>query len=287
MAIAGGARSEARSYPLWDGEESQAEYASRAEIADVDLWLPLGPTVKMRLILIPAGRFIAGGREGHRQITITRPFYMSVTEITQAQYESVMDSNPGRAIRDPDCPVDDVTWHEASQFCERLCRKAGRQVSLPTEAQWEYAYRAGTTTSYFSGDDENSMRDYAWYSANSPFNHGNDARPMKVAGKKPNGWGLYDMAGNLNEWCHDFFDASYYGSGDTVDPTGPKAGKTHVIKGGSVMQLTWIKPEFRRGVAPDYRFGMEASPMIIGFRIVARLDGQDLRDATGQEGEGR
>ena len=260
----------AATYPLWDGKESVAEYAARAGIRHTEIVLELGPKTQLKLTLIPAGRFVRGEPDKHWEVTLTRPFYLSTTEVSQEQFEAVMATNPSRVARSPEYPVDDVTWDEAMRFCEKLSQKTGRAIAPPTEAQWEHAYRAGTTTVYFTGDDEASIRDYAWYAKTTDGSTAT-AKTMKVGTRKPNPWGLYDMAGNINEWCLDFFDLQTYAS-ERVDPVGPKTGKIHVIKGGSVMQVTWIKPTFRRGVAPNYRFGMEASPMIIGFRVVAALN---------------
>jgi eukaryotic-like serine/threonine-protein kinase len=143
-----------------------------------------------------------------------------VYEVTQGEYERVMGTNPSHFKGDPRLPVETVSWQDAMTFCERLSalpaeRSAGRVYRLPTEAEWEYACRAGSTTIYSFGDSEGSLGDYAWYDSNS----GSKTHP--VGQKRPNAWGLYDMHGNVWEWCSDWYDGSYYASSPVDDPTGP------------------------------------------------------------------
>ncbi len=254
-------------YPLWDGNESQEDYARRAGIEHVEIELSLDANTAMKLVLIPAGRFQAGDANSQRRVTISRPFYMSVTEVTQAQWDAVMKSNPSR-FKGALLPVDDVTWEEAVQFCGELSRRTKRRVSLPTEAQWEHAYRAGTTTRYFSGDAFKSLQDYAWAAGNS----GTPPVTKEVATRKPNPWGLCDIAGNVNEWCADWYDANYYVGGNTSNPTGPAKGVARVVRGGAVGNEKWCAAAFRKDVKADYRYGAASSLMIIGFRVVATLD---------------
>ena len=117
--------------------------------------------------------------------------------ITQAQYEAVMGNNPSHFQGNPQCPVEEVLWDNAVKFCEKLSQQTGEKVRLPSEAEWEYACRAGTSTEYYFGDNANDLKDYAWYGENS----GSKTHP--VGEKRPNGWGLYDMHGNVWEWCAD------------------------------------------------------------------------------------
>ncbi|MBT5926707.1 MAG: formylglycine-generating enzyme family protein, partial [Verrucomicrobia bacterium] len=169
--------------------------------------------IGMRMKLIPAGQFLMGSNIWSRrdatptQVTITKPFHMGVFEVTQAQYQLVMGGNPSR-FKGSNLPVEIVTWHNAVLFCLRLTlieQIAGRLppghiYTLPTEAQWEYACRAGSVSGFSFGNDEGELSGFAWWWGSS----GNKSHP--VGQKKPNAWGLYDMHGNVEEWCLDWYD---------------------------------------------------------------------------------
>jgi len=195
-------------------------------------------SIGMKSVLVPPGAFMMGSNDStdgaapiHRT-RITKPFYMGVTEVTQAQWKAVMGSAPWGGQRyagkSPDAAASYVSWNDATEFCKRLSQKAAKTVRLPTEAEWEYACRAGSKTKYCFGDDEGGLGEYAWYVVNAK-----DARrdyAQEVAQKKPNAWGLYDMHGNVWEWCTDWY-ADYPG-GDASDPTGPSKGGSRVMRGG-------------------------------------------------------
>jgi formylglycine-generating enzyme required for sulfatase activity len=196
--------------------------------AQLALGDPVVNSVGMLLVPIPAGTFTMGVGGGAHKVTLTKPFELGVHEVTQQQYGKVMGSKPSK-FKEPQNPVEMVSWDDAVEFCRRLSelpeeKAAGHVYRLPTEAEWEYACRAGTTTIYSFGDSESELGDYAWYDDNS----GNTPHP--VGGKKPNGWGLYDMHGNVYEWCQDWHEKSP--SGSTTDPTGPSSGSYRVIRGG-------------------------------------------------------
>jgi formylglycine-generating enzyme required for sulfatase activity len=139
-----------------------------------------------------------GTGENRHEVTISKPFYMGETEVTQAQYEAVMGTNPSH-FKGATNPVECVCWDYATEFCKKLSDKTRQAVRLPMEAEWEYACRAGTATAFSFGDADSTIGDYAWYGANS----GGTTHP--VGQKKPNAWGLYDMHGNVWEWCADWF----------------------------------------------------------------------------------
>jgi formylglycine-generating enzyme required for sulfatase activity len=186
--------------------------------------MDLGNGVKMMLVLIPAGKFTMGEENDKHEVSISNPFYMGVTEVTQAQYEAVMGTNPSN-FKGATNPVEMVSWNDATEFCKKLSEQTRRAIRLPTEAEWEYACRAGTATAFSFGDADSALGDYAWYDANS----GSTTHP--VGQKKPNAWGLYDMHGNVWERCADWWEQ--YPKGPVTDPQGPASGAHRVIRGGS------------------------------------------------------
>ena len=194
---------------------------------------PIVNSISMRFVSIPAGTFTMGDANGDdnetpHQVTLTKPFELGVYEVTQEQYERVMGENPSH-FKGAKNPVERVSWEDAVEFCRKLSalpeeKAAGRVYRLPTEAEWGYACRAGTTTKYSFGDEESQLSDYAWYRENS------DRRTHPVGQKKPNAWGLYDMHGNVWEWCQDRYGE--YPSGSVTNPTGPSEGSIRVYRGG-------------------------------------------------------
>jgi formylglycine-generating enzyme required for sulfatase activity len=185
----------------------------------------------MELVYLKPGTFTMGGErttDGRfecvevpkHEVKLTKGFYLGKYEVTQAQYEAVMGSNPSRSTKGPDHPVDNVGEQDAREFCEKLAEKTGQEVRLPTEAEWEYAARAGTDTKWFFGDDPSALGDYAWFKDNS----GGKSQP--VGQKKPNPWGLYDIYGNVCERISDTYAKNYYAQGPKIDPTGPSQGES-------------------------------------------------------------
>jgi formylglycine-generating enzyme required for sulfatase activity len=210
---------------------------------DKELTLDLGNGVKLELVLVPAGKFMMGSpeKEANRdidetqhEVTISQPFYMGKFLVTQEQYEKVTGVvNPSK-YKGAKNPVEKVTWDDAQNFCKKLSTAGGKAVRLPTEAQWEYACRAGSTTAYGFGDSDEALAQYAWYSVNSKI------ATHAVGEKKPNAWGLYDMHGNLWEWCQDLYGDKYYSESPKVDPQGPAKGTgAHVLRGGAWYTSTW------------------------------------------------
>ena len=234
-------------------------------------------SIGMKFKLIPAGTFTMGeGDQADRahDVTLTKPFKMGVHEITQAQYEQVMGVNPSR-FKGADNPVENVSWDDAVEFCRRLSdlpaeKAAGNVYRLPTEAEWEYACRAGTTTMYSFGDDDSELGDYAWFLENS------DKKPHPVGSKQPNAWGLYGMQGNVAEWCQDWYGD--YPSGSVTDPTGPVGGSFRVFRGGSWdYNAVSCRSAYRNWCSPAYH-----SYYDLGFRVSLSRSGKWAEPQVGE-----
>lgn len=226
-------------------------------------------SIGMKLVLIPAGKFqmgspdsdadALGGEKPQHPVQITEPFYLGATEVTQEQYEHLMGENPSSFEADPQRPVEQVSWDDAVEFCKRLSQQEGKTYRLPTEAQWEYACRAGSTAKWHFGDEESRLGDYAWYRSNS------DETTHPVGQKKANAWGLYDMHGNVNEWCADWYDVVYYRESPTENPTGPAGpvpGLRRVYRGGS-----WLAGAGFCRAGYRYNFESGGPTSYRGFRV--------------------
>lgn len=239
-------------------------------VARKSITVALAKNVSMTLAPIPAGKFLMGAPNSEKdglpaerpqhEVKISKPFYMGMTAVTQAQFDAVMGQNPSQ-FKDPNSPVERVTWEEATAFCKALCGMVHRPFRLPTEAEWEYACRAGTKTRFSFGDDEKDLGDYAWVGSNA------DKRSHPVALKKPNPWGLYDMHGNVYQWCSDWYDEKYYASADKTDPIGPASGTLRVQRGGS-----WVDPPKDCRSAMRGGYGVTGRINLFGFRVVMQAD---------------
>ncbi|MEO5363284.1 MAG: formylglycine-generating enzyme family protein [Magnetococcus sp. DMHC-8] len=181
-------------------------------------------------------------------VTISRAFYLGKYEVTQAQWEAVMGDNPS-AFQGADRPVESVSWHDVQAFIGKLNDKAGaRLYRLPSEAEWEYAARAGTETVRYWGNGAEEMEQYAWYGNNA----GKKSHP--VGQLKPNPWGLYDMLGNVWEWCDDWYGTKVYADPATTDPRGPAEGVGRVLRGGGWNgYASHIRAAYRFDLNPAFR----------------------------------
>ena len=200
----------------------------------------------VRMVLLPGGRFTMGS--GYRDEIDEKPhdvhvsgFYIDTHEVTQAEYEKVIGRNPSR-WKHREHPVDQIRWHDAARYCNArshleglgraydpktwTCDLDSDGYRLPTEAEWEYAARAGTRTLYAFGDSPAKLKQYAW------FRESCNRNPQPVGRKLPNPWGLYDMYGNVWEWCNDSYAEAYYQESPPKNPPGPKTGNTRVLRGG-------------------------------------------------------
>ncbi|MCE5328229.1 MAG: formylglycine-generating enzyme family protein [Planctomycetaceae bacterium] len=256
---------------LWDGKETIAEYARRAGITQTEVILDLGSGVTLKAALIPAGNFIMGTAEKdcpddqrpQHKVTITRPFYVGVYEVTQEQWTKVMGTRPQIFKGDAKLPVETVSRNDAMDFCKKVTDLTKRKVRLLTEAEWEYACRAGSATRFCFGDDDRKLKNYAWYQDNGK------GTSHPVGQKEPNAWGLYDMHGNVLEWCSDWFTDSY-ANAEAVDPTGPSTepliNAHRVLRGGCFWDGSLLcRSSYRIFGNPNGR-GSQA-----GFRIAVEL----------------
>jgi len=249
--------------PVW-AKVSQLQIDSARKVGmPVAKEIDLGGNLKMKLVLIPAGKFMMGEENNQHEVTLSKPFYVGMTQVTQAQYKAVMGTNPSN-FKGETNPVEMVSWNDAADFCKKLSEKTGQAVRLPTEAEWEYACRAGTTTAYSFGDADSALGDYAWYGANS----GSKTHP--VGQKKPNSWGLYDMNGNVWQWCADWYGD--YPKGGVTDPQGAASGTSRVLRGGCwrFHFPTCCRAASRLDLTQDFRDGST------GLRVVVSVSALGL-----------
>ena len=249
---------------------------------------PIAPTViteilpkgiLLEMVKIPAGSFLMGTEETevirlcqeyktdwfkceipqHR--VNLQEFYLGQYPITQEQYQAIMGNNPSYFRNNPKNPVENVGWDDAQEFCQKLSEKTGKKYRLPSESEWEYACRAGTQTRYYFGDDEKVLGEYAWYGENS------ESKTHPVGQKKPNDWGLYDMSGNVCEWCEDGWHDNYQKAPtDGTTWNGDHAQNDYrVLRGGS-----W--DSYPGGCRSPYRSIFDYSFINYGFRVVSPQD---------------
>jgi len=315
--------------PMLKAPFTREEAAAAQKECGKRLGLPVEITnsIGMKLKLIPAGEFMMGSTKSPQEVVrmfdlpeagakffattlasehsqhkvrITKPFYLGVHEVTQAEYEKVTGKNPSSFAKGgkeadrvsgkdtSNHPAEFVNWDEAVEFCKRLSVKEGKTYRLPTDAEWEYACRAGTTTVYSFGDGSSQLGEYAWFGNNSGdqlldadaiFKPGSDnyrkrldannCKPHPVGRKKPNAWGLFDMHGNVWEWCADWYDKDYYADSPTDDPPGPETGSYRVFRGGGwALVAGTCRAAVRHGLAPHIRVG------VLGFRVAADPSGK-------------
>ena len=192
---------------------------------------------------------------------IVPAFQIGKYPVTQAQYQAVMGNNPSRFSGNPQNPVESVTWFNAQAFCEKLSQLTGKNYRLPTEAEWEYACRAGTETLFSFGDDRDKLGDYAWFDGNS----NNTTHP--VGEKQPNPWEIYDMHGNVWEWCQDDWHENYIDAPKDGSVWTSRSGDTKMMRGGSWFDdprycRSAFRPYINRDVRDNFNYGN------LGFRVV-------------------
>jgi formylglycine-generating enzyme required for sulfatase activity len=246
-------------------------------------------SIGTKLKLVPAGSFLMGAssddgddastiEKPRHKVTITKPFYLGMFEVTQNEYRQVMNENPSFFKKAEILPVESVSWYATVKFCNKLSEREGRKpyykivgetvtilsgkgYRLPTEAEWEYACRAGSTTKHPFGNNDGDLSAYAWF-GESPL-----GETHLVGQKKANRWGFYDMQGNVQEWCQDLYSTDYYTFSPELDPPGPATapkGVFRVFRGGSWrFNAEECRPANRQGVSPGHEF------MFLGFRLAA------------------
>jgi formylglycine-generating enzyme required for sulfatase activity len=236
------------------------------------------------MVLVPAGSFEMGSRRGKEDETFVHrvtvdSFLLDKYEVTQAEYEKHDLPNPSH-FKGPTLPVEQITWAQAATYCNARSRADGLRpcyneatvecdftadgYRLPTEAEWEYACRAGTETDYSFGADPGKLRDHAWFADNSA----NKTHP--VGQKKPNAWGLFDMHGNVAEWCNDPYDKGYYPTSPPANPRGPADGKEYVLRGGAWKSgADTLRSSYRLGENPGFSDACLARDAI-GFRCARK-----------------
>ncbi|MHC4120743.1 MAG: formylglycine-generating enzyme family protein [Planctomycetota bacterium] len=242
-------------------------------------------SIGMKLVYIPAGSFVMGSGDSAAQLAreyktkeeyfrrefpqhevrISEGLWIGQTEVTQGQYMSVMNARPwsGKlAVQEgANNPAVYVSWEDAVAFCSKLSQREGKTYRLPTEAEWEYACRAGKTTRFSFGDDDSSLGDYAWFCDNAL--NVNELYAHAVRQKRPNLWGLYDMHGNVWEWCSDWYGEDYYSNSPSADPPGPPSGGARHLRGGSWVNTGGaLRCSCRNCVNPGDRVND------VGFRVV-------------------
>jgi len=220
-------------------------------------------SIGMEFVLIPSGTFKMGSSNGEsdekpiHSVTISEAFYMGKYEVTQKEWKAVMGDNPS-SFKGDKLPVEQVSWNDIQEFIKKLNQKeGGTKYRLPTEAEWEYAARAGSNSKWSFGDNESQLGDYAWYGSNS------NSQTHPVGQKKPNKYGLYDVHGNVWEWVQDWYDSNYYSSSPKTDSKGPSSGSLRVFRGGGwYSDAEYARSAFRRNNNPGDGYHN------LGFRLV-------------------
>ncbi len=230
-ACSSGARMLSGGYGRYENWGLRAAMTPPAGKTPKEMTLDLGGGVTMDMVYIEPGNFVMGGerkKDGRfecvevpkHEVELTKGFYIGKYEVTQAQYEKVMGSNPSKSSKGANFPVDTVGVDDAKDFCQKTANKTGQDVRLPTEAEWEYASRGGRDTKWFFGNTDSKIDDYAWHKGNA------GGKSHEVGQKKPNPWGLYDIYGNVCERISDTYSKTYYAKSPKTDPTGPSQGTT-------------------------------------------------------------
>jgi formylglycine-generating enzyme required for sulfatase activity len=232
--------------------------------------------IGMKFVWIPAGNFVMGSPKQEKEraeselqhkVTLTKGFYMGAYTVTQEEWQALMGNNPSRFSGQKNLPVEQVTWDECQQFAKKMREKDKKPYRLPTEAEWEFACRAGTTTPFYFG--ENISTELVNYNGDHTYADGKkgvDRKKTTPVGSFPaNAWGLYDMHGNVWNWCEDWHGE--YAKKDVADPKGPDTGNMRVLRGGSwYYEPGYCRSAHRHSGDPDVRYGN------VGFRLAFSME---------------
>ncbi|MBN2488106.1 MAG: formylglycine-generating enzyme family protein [Methanosarcinaceae archaeon] len=224
-----------------------------------------GNSIGMKFTYIPVGEFMMGSEDGDKdeqpvhKVKINKSFYLGTYPVTQREWKAVMDSNPSE-FKGDNLPVEMLSWDDAQEFVKKLNAKEGAdKYRLPSESEWEYACRAGTTTRYSFGDSESKLGEYAWYADNS------GRKPHPVGQKKPNPWGLYDMHGNVWEWVQDNYEFSY-GVVHTDESAWEDGSSYRLFRGGGSIEYAWYCRSSSRHIGEA-----DALYIMLGFRLLKEM----------------
>lgn len=285
-------------------ERALKEGAAQA-LADLpdELSINLGNDIEVEFVLIPAGTFLMGSRERDRdelplhRVVISKPFYMAKHEFSQGQWEAVMGPHKwlnqltegDNKMSGPTKAMNVLSWNDCQDLIRNMkARFPEHEFALPTEAQWEYACRAGSRSEFHFGNDESQLGKYAYYQGNMnwPGQPGYQGKAFyhDVAQKLPNRWGLYDMHGGVWEWCADRYSDSYYFDSPLVDPTGPSSGRFHVLRGGSWFRYAkYARSSYRRFFHPEGSSGgVTAWINDFGCRLVINVGSAEVAEEAGE-----
>ncbi len=275
------------SFPKGEATEAQSMWAKY-----LGLEVNSENSIGLKLVLIPPGKFemgspesekFHGGDELQHTVTISRPYLLGVTEIGQRQWKDVMGTEPWNGevyVKSGDeFPATNVSWDDVVEFCQKLSEKEGKKYRLPTEAEWEYACRCGSEAAFSFGEDESKLLEFAWYDKNASEVDGMYAH--QVGKKLPNAFGLFDMQGNAEEWCQDWYSSRYYENSPSVDPSGPANDSPKGFIGGRVLRGgSWggssilCRSANRASSGPGYRVGDRGFRVVCELKIAMTLNGE-------------
>ncbi len=260
--------------PFSASSAKSAQTALSRQLRQAEEW---SNDLGMKFRLIPGGTFAMGSPAGQgddyerpqHKVTISRGFSLGVHTVTQGQWQQLMGTTPWQGkdyvTTGGTIAATYVSWEDSVQFCQRLSARDGRRYRLPTEAEWEWSCRAGTATQYSFGDDDKQLGQYAWYDENAWYQ--DEKYAHAVGQKQANPFGLYDMHGNVWEWCSDWYDEKYYGKSPEQDPAGPASGSSRVLRGGGWYNVPiYLRSCSRRYFTPDGRVNY------VGLRVLCELE---------------